>query len=199
MSPVQVYRHTCCTSFGVSLVNVIYGMVKVVRDETKHNRFSCQICKSSHLSLKPGLVTCPNFVTLQLWKSTAYPIETVFHLYHRSCLHSIPSLYILRILTKLNPWPGSARELYRPSDRRMSSKLVPILADRGFYVASFTDPYGCILGFLERSRYFFFQVAPQLYSRGSVDLVPDPRLLRKSGSAGNRTRTSGSVARNSNH
>jgi hypothetical protein len=30
-----------------------------------------------------------------------------------------------------------------------------------------------------------------------VDPVPDPLLLRKSGSAGNRTRTSGSVARNS--
>jgi hypothetical protein len=34
----------------------------------------------------------------------------------------------------------------------------------------------------------FFQVAPQLYSRGWVDPVPDPLLLRKSGSAGNRTR-----------
>jgi hypothetical protein len=32
-----------------------------------------------------------------------------------------------------------------------------------------------------------------------VDSVPDPLLLRKSGSAGNRTRTSGSVARNSDH
>jgi hypothetical protein len=29
-----------------------------------------------------------------------------------------------------------------------------------------------------------------------VDPVPDPLLLRKYGSAGNRTRTSGSVARN---
>jgi hypothetical protein len=45
-----------------------------------------------------------------------------------------------------------------------------------------------ILGFLDRSRYFFFQVAPQLYSQGWVDPVPDPLLLRKSGSAGNRTR-----------
>jgi hypothetical protein len=26
--------------------------------------------------------------------------------------------------------------------------------------------YGRIIGFLDRSRYFFFQVAPQLYSRG---------------------------------
>jgi hypothetical protein len=32
-----------------------------------------------------------------------------------------------------------------------------------------------------------------------VDPVPDPLLLRKSGSAGNLTRTSGSVARNSDH
>jgi hypothetical protein len=27
-----------------------------------------------------------------------------------------------------------------------------------------TDPYGHILGFLDRVRYFYFQVAPQLYS-----------------------------------
>jgi hypothetical protein len=43
------------------------------------------------------------------------------------------------------------------------------------------------LGFLDRSRYYFFQAAPQLSSRGWVDPVPDPQLLRKSGSAGNRT------------
>jgi hypothetical protein len=55
-------------------------------------------------------------------------------------------------------------------------------------VVSVTDPYGRILGFPDRSRYFFFQVAPQLYPRGRVDLVPDPLLLRKSGGAGNRTR-----------
>jgi hypothetical protein len=32
-----------------------------------------------------------------------------------------------------------------------------------------------------------------------VDSIPDPVLLRKSGSAGNRTQTSGSVARNADH
>jgi hypothetical protein len=32
-----------------------------------------------------------------------------------------------------------------------------------------------------------------------VDPVPDPLLVRKSDSGGNRTRTSGSVARNSDH
>jgi hypothetical protein len=41
---------------------------------------------------------------------------------------------------------------------------------------------------LDRSRYCFFRVAPQLYSRGWVDPIPDPLLIRKSRSAGNRTR-----------
>jgi hypothetical protein len=71
--------------------------------------------------------------------------------------------------------------------------------DRGCYLVSMTDPYGHILGYLDRNHYFFFQVAPQLYARGWVDPVPDPLLIRKSDSARNRTRTSGSVTRNSNH
>jgi hypothetical protein len=53
-------------------------------------------------------------------------------------------------------------------------------------MVSVTDPYDHILEFLDQSCYFSFQVAPQLYSRGSVDPVPDPLLLRKSGSAVNQ-------------
>jgi hypothetical protein len=56
--------------------------------------------------------------------------------------------------------------VYRQSDRRLSAKLVPIIVDRGFHVVKATDPYGRNLVFLDRSRYFFSQVAPQLYSRG---------------------------------
>jgi hypothetical protein len=41
-----------------------------------------------------------------------------------------------------------------------------LFADRGCHVVSVTDPYSPILGFLDRSRYFFYEVAPQLYSRG---------------------------------
>jgi hypothetical protein len=84
------------------------------------------------------------------------------------------------------------RELHRPSDRGLSAKIVPIFADRWCHVVSVTDPYVRILGFLDRSRYLFFQVAPRLYSRGWVDPVPDPLLLRKSGSVEDRTRTPGS-------
>jgi hypothetical protein len=99
---------------------------------------------------------------------------------------------MLCVCKKENQWPESAIELYQPSDRRLSSALVPTFADRGCHVVSVTDPNGHILGFVDRSRYFSFQVAPQLNSRGWVDSVPDQLLLRKSGSAGNRTQTSGS-------
>jgi hypothetical protein len=61
-------------------------------------------------------------------------------------------------------------------------------------MVSATDPYGRILGSLDRTHYFFFRLAPHSHSRGSVNSVPDPLHLRKSGSAGTRTRTSGSVA-----
>jgi hypothetical protein len=64
-------------------------------------------------------------------------------------------------------------------------------------VVSAADRYCRYLSFLDLSRYYFFQVAPQLDSR--VDPVPDPQLFRKSGSAENRTRISGSVARKSGH
>jgi hypothetical protein len=92
----------------------------------------------------------------------------------------------------------SASELYQPSESRLSAKLELTFKDRRFHVVSVTDSNGRILYFLDRNRYFFFQVAPQLYSRGCVDPVPDP-LLRTSGNAANRIRTSGSVARNSDH
>jgi hypothetical protein len=75
---------------------------------------------------------------------------------------------------------------YRPSDRHLSTKVVPTFTDRRCHVAGVTDPYGCILDFLDWSCYFCFEVAPQLYSQGLVDPIPDPLLFRKSGSTGNR-------------
>jgi hypothetical protein len=57
-------------------------------------------------------------------------------------------------IKKKTPWSESASELYRPSDRRLPAKWLPTFADRGSHVVSVTDPYGRILGFLDRSRYF---------------------------------------------
>jgi hypothetical protein len=80
-------------------------------------------------------------------------------------------------------------------ERTIPTKQPPLVGevsanfvDRGCCVVSTTDPYGRILGFLDRSSYLFFQVALRLYSRGWVDPVPDPLLVRKSRSVVDRTR-----------
>jgi hypothetical protein len=52
---------------------------------------------------------------------------------------------------KLTAWPESTIELYRPSDRRLSAKLVPTSADRECRVVSATDPCVHILGSLDRN------------------------------------------------
>jgi hypothetical protein len=45
---------------------------------------------------------------------------------------------------KQTPWLQSASELYRPSGRRLSAKLVPTFADGGCRVVSAMDPHGRI-------------------------------------------------------
>jgi hypothetical protein len=67
---------------------------------------------------------------------------------------------------------------------RLSAKLVPTLSGRGLSRGKRNgSPTAVNLSFLDRGRYFFFQVAPHLSSRGGVDSVPDPVLLREYGSA----------------
>jgi hypothetical protein len=58
---------------------------------------------------------------------------------------------------KKTPWSESASELYRPSDRRLSEKLVP---ERGCHVVIVTDP-------------------PRAYSRISRPDVIDHRYLNR--------------------
>jgi hypothetical protein len=53
---------------------------------------------------------------------------------------------------KKTPWSESASELYRPSDRRLSTKWLSTFADRRCHVVSVTDPYGRILGFLDKEK-----------------------------------------------
>jgi hypothetical protein len=52
-----------------------------------------------------------------------------------------------RLKRGITPWPESASELHRPSDRRSSAKVVPTFADIGCHVVSLTEPYCRILGF----------------------------------------------------
>jgi hypothetical protein len=64
-------------------------------------------------------------------------------------------------------------------------------------VVSVTDPYGRILGFLDRNRYFSIKYL--LSCTHEAEWTPFQTHYFFSGSAGNRTRASGSVAKNSDH
>jgi hypothetical protein len=64
---------------------------------------------------------------------------------------------------------------------------VPTLADRGCRVVSATNSDGRSFRFSRPEPLLSFHIAPRLSSQGWVDPVPNPPLLRKSGSAGNRT------------
>jgi hypothetical protein len=80
-------------------------------------------------------------------------------------------------------WPESMSKPHQPCNHHLSAKLVSTSVEKGCHMVSLTHPYGRILGFLDRSRYFFFQGAPQLYSWGWMEPVSDPLRLRKSGCA----------------
>jgi CBS-domain-containing membrane protein len=90
-------------------------------------------------------------------------IKNIFSLYAAS--QGSTTWLTQRNKTKLRGLSPRANQ-YRPSTRSLSARLMPTFADRGCHVVGVTEPYGRIIGFLDRSRYFFFQVAPQLYSRG---------------------------------
>jgi hypothetical protein len=64
---------------------------------------------------------------------------------------------VYKIVLK-TPWPESASELYRSSDRRLLAMLVPTFAVRRCHLVSVKDPHYRIFGFLDRSR--ICQVAP---------------------------------------
>jgi hypothetical protein len=77
----------------------------------------------------------------------------------------------------------------RQSGRRRSAKLVPTFAYRGVSRGQRNgSPRPLISVYRTWIATYFIQVAPHLISRGWVYPVPDPLPLRKSGSAGNRTR-----------
>jgi hypothetical protein len=61
------------------------------------------------------------------------------------------------LIHKKTPWPESASELYRPSDRRLSAKLMPTFVDRGCHVVSLTDPYAVLSVFYTGAATFFFK------------------------------------------
>jgi hypothetical protein len=122
----------------------------------------------------------------------------------RSSKHTVLPVFVSSlnylVIYKCSRWPPPIESPFRPNSYCLSSvawvrkrtipterpPLVEVSANfcgHRVHVVRVTDSYGRILDFLDW--------------RGWVEPVPDPLLLTKSGSAGNRTRTSTSVARNS--
>jgi hypothetical protein len=75
--------------------------------------------------------------------------------------------------------------------------IANFFADRGCHVVSVTDPYGRILGFLDRSCHL--SIKWLLSCTHEAEWIPFQTHYFFSGSTGNRTRASGSVAKNSDY
>jgi hypothetical protein len=67
------------------------------------------------------------------------------------------------------------------------------------HVVNVTDPYGRILNFLDRNRYFSIKQLLSCTHEAEWTLFQIRYFFFFPGSAGNRTRASGSVAKNSDH
>jgi hypothetical protein len=102
-------------------------------------------CGLPVVSAQPPVQWVPGALFLGL-KHRGLIMTTHQHLVSKSRMMELNLLTYL-----LTPWPESASELSRLSDRRMSAKLVPTSADRECHVLSVTDPYGRILEFLDRT------------------------------------------------
>jgi hypothetical protein len=80
--------------------------------------------------------------------------------------------------------------------RRNDCQLVRI---EGATWSAWRFPTAVLSRFSRQEPLLFYQVAPQLYSRGWVDPVPDPLLFFFLVVQGNRTRDSGFAAKDSDH
>jgi hypothetical protein len=71
--------------------------------------------------------------------SRSRPVQVALH---SRRTHPLYLIAIARTPSQVNyqltPWLGSASELHRPNDRRLSAKLVPSIAVKGCYVVSHT-------------------------------------------------------------
>jgi hypothetical protein len=121
----------------------------------------CKVCLPLHTALRypsrlsPRLAPEPSITSRHLSKGDK-----------KSLVYSFVYRPVTGVSKKTTPWPESTSEIYRQSDRSLSPKLVPFLRIERCHVVSVTDPYGLNIGLLDRRRYFFFQAAPQLFSRG---------------------------------
>jgi hypothetical protein len=80
--------------------------------------------------------------------------------------HRTGPIIVTVIVINLTPWPELRANYTDRAAAACRRSQCQVLRIEVCSVVSATDPHSRILGLLDRIRYFFFQVAPQLYSRG---------------------------------
>jgi hypothetical protein len=118
--------------------------------------------KTYEEKLQKRLYNCPSIF------SSSPPPPTPQQSPHNS-IHLMP-LLIFYCCSCSNRFTIPTNSVARVHERTILTKRPPLvgevianfLVDRGLSCGQCGDPYGRNLGFLDRSCYFFFQVAPQL-------------------------------------
>jgi hypothetical protein len=129
-------EHTCAPVTTISSVNVTTSLPS--------RMMCCKLILTMHVEQEALEVT--NRLIFLQYKFSIW--------YETDCIENTAWFSFTTRSVKKNLWSESASELYRPSDSRLSAKWLPTFADKGCHVVSVTDPYGRILDFLDRSRYF---------------------------------------------
>jgi hypothetical protein len=106
---------------------------------------------------KPGIVHLPDIFVQKVARLVNRHALVCMTAWFKSSVSNSrwDSVVVVSALLAKTPWPESASELYRPSDRCLSAKLVPTFADRGYRVVSTTDPYVRNLGYSMPEPLFF--------------------------------------------
>jgi hypothetical protein len=120
--------------------------------------------KESHYVPWTAMFENLRFLNLMLRQTPAYGVfqvlEAVMYVQRRA-------LYSGFVMETLSPRNGQVLCSKLRQERTIpTERPLPTFVERGCHVVSVTDSYGRIVGFLDPNRYFFFQVAPQLYPRG---------------------------------
>jgi hypothetical protein len=140
------YWYTCVTFFFPQ------GFEVRVSSHLTTNRCTWEACRETIAVAIPWLWSVVKPATCSWPHSSQFWLERC-----ELCITPLCNIFQRVAFRKVKiktPWSESASELYRLSDRRLSTKWLPTFADRGCRVVSVTDPYCRILGFLDRSRYF---------------------------------------------
>jgi hypothetical protein len=135
-----------------TFLQVWQSMVAVAcRTMWRNMRASQMIIKNLYPLINAELPTVWLHTFFQLSEMKCFPdASSYWHFSTFGMWNSFPKFSALSSFTlytqKQTLWPETA---CRPSDRRLSEKLVSTFADRGCQAVSVTDPYGRNLGFLD--------------------------------------------------